>query len=86
MAKVKIEHIKQVVLTLTEEEAGVLLTVCNNIGGDQDGPRGKIDAIGEALNSECISPQGKRDRTESQRIQTLYLTEDNNDDDDDNDC
>lgn len=36
-------------LHLSEDEAMILLDVCGHIGGQPEGPRGKINAIASAL-------------------------------------
>lgn len=46
----------RIVLTLTEEEAGVLRYICNYIGGSSEGPRRQIDNIREALNDAGVKP------------------------------
>ena len=39
----------EIVLELSGKEAGVLLKVLENIGGNPQGPRGAIDSISSAL-------------------------------------
>ena len=39
----------EVVLRLSEEEAGTLKQLLSQIGGDPEGPRGKVDIINQAL-------------------------------------
>jgi hypothetical protein len=61
MAKLKINYLKpvvpkinDVVLTMTEPEARVLMAVLIHIGGETKGPRGLIDNIYQVLENKVI--------------------------------
>lgn len=67
---IKTELVPVFVLTLSAEEAGVLRSVCGKIGGDSNGPRGKMDAIANALiDADAPYAALKTDQT----YQALYI-------------
>ena len=50
----------EILLRLSEEEAGILKQVITRIGGDPEGPRGALDKIGVALcRAEVVSTRHK---------------------------
>ena len=54
------EPIQDVVLHMTVEEAGILKQLLNRIGGDPEGPRGKVDKIGMALHGAGVVSTGHK--------------------------
>ena len=84
MAKASIQYkssrpISSVTLVMSLEEAQVLCSLLSNIGGDSDGPRGKIDAIFQALSdTEAIeSISLDRETYRSERDGSMYISEAN---------
>ncbi len=49
---------RDIVIRLTEEEAGYLLKLVNNVGGNPYGPRGFFRDIGKKLRSHNVQPEG----------------------------